>query len=279
MMERWIAYIYERFPPLIYGSISLGVALSGSYLYKADNLFFAALLAFVGLWGFFFVLRLGNDINDLNKDRVAYPERPLPAGKISLLEARQALFLLQIVLFAYSQFLWIVLQGTAAALFLVLACWAWLANKRFYIKKTMLHHPLLSALMSPLCAVPAVFFAVSTGHPLRVFSVKAWALAAALYGAMLTYQLCRTINPHIHPIVANYIQFYGYTKTFYVATVGLVLSAVAAGVMHLGGLLWPIEITVWGTLAWQFYQPEQYRVPVVAAAVSLVVHAWAGIFM
>ena len=56
------------------------------------------------------------------------------------------------------------------------------------------------------------------------------------------------------------------------------MSAVAAGVLRVGGLLWPIEFLVFGSLALQYYRPDQFRACEMAAAVSLIAHAWAGIF-
>ena len=214
-MAQWISYIYERFPPLIYGSLALGVALSGASLYGGGISFFTTLLAFIGIWAFLFTLRLSNDVHDLAKDRIAFPERPLPAGKIKLAEAKQQLFLFQLLLFAYSQVLWVSLQGTAALAFLLLACWALIADKDFYAKQLLNNFPFIATLLHQLYAVPLALFAVSAGQPLKIFGVKAWAFAATLYGAMLTYRLCRNLNPHLHPVVAAFIHFYGFRKTFY----------------------------------------------------------------
>lgn len=277
-MERWFSYIYERFPPLIYCSLALGVALSGSSLNKAGASFFVVLLAFVGLLAFLFALRLSNDIQDVAKDRIASPERPLPRGEISLGDAKQVLFFLQLLLFAYSQVLWVTLQETAALFFLLLACWAWLSDKNFYMKPLIDRAPLVQTLLNQVYVIPMVLFAVGAGQPLRVFGVKAWAFSAGLYGAMLTFRLCRTLNPHLHPIAAAYIHFYGFRKTFYLAAAGVMLSALAAGVLGVGGLLWPVQIIMLGSLLLQFFQPEQYRVAEMVGAVSLIVHAWAGIF-
>lgn len=277
-MARWTSYIYERFPPLIYGSLALGVALSGANLHSGDVSFLTTALSFIGIWTFLFVLRLSNDINDIAKDRIAFPDRPLPLGTIKMPEAKQLLFLLQLLLFAYSQVLWVLLQGTAALAFLLLACWAWLSDHHFYMKHLLQRLPFISTLLNQLYAVPLALFSVSAGLPLKVFSVKAWAFAVALYGALVTYRLCRSLSPHLHPIVAEFIHFYGFRRTFYFASAALALSAVAAGVLGVGGLLWPVEFVVFGTLLLQFYQPEQYRVPDMVAAVSLIVHGWSGIF-
>lgn len=276
-MEKWIAYIYERFPPLIYSSLAFGIALSGSHIGGGIE-FFSTVVIFVGLWLFFFCLRLSNDINDISKDRIAYPLRPLPSGKITLPEAKQLLLLVQLFLFAYSQIVWVFMQGLAALFFLCLACWAWLANKDFYLKNFLLRYRFIGTIIDPLYCLPSVFFAVSAGHPTKVFGVKAWALAVALYGAMLTFKLCRQLNPHIHPITASFIHYYGFLKTFYLAAFGLFLSGIAAAFLGVGGLLWPLQFIVMGTLVIQFYQREQFQLCNIAATVSLLVHAWAGVF-
>lgn len=277
-MAHWISYIYERFPPLIYGSLALGVALSGASLYAGGVSFFTTLLAFAGIWIFFFVLRLSGDCNSVAKDRIAFPGRPLPAGKITLTEAKSLLFLLQLLLFAYSQVIWVSLHGTAALAFLLLAVWAWLADHRFYAGKLLQRFPFFKTLLTQLYILPLVFFAVGAGHPLKVFGFKAWAFIAALYGAMLTYRLCCTLSPQLHPITAELIHFYGFRKTFYLAAAGLLMSAAAAGALGVAGLLWPVEFIVLGSMTLLFYYPQHYRGAEMTAAASLIVHAWAGIF-
>lgn len=277
-MGRWSSYIYERFPPLIYGSLSFGLALSGASINKANVSTYHTILAFIGLWVFLFTLRLANDINDVQKDKIAFPDRPLPKGTIKVSEAKQLLFVVQLFLFAYSQLLWILLQETAAMLFLILACWSWLASREYYAKDLLQRLPFVASLWNQMYTIPMALFAVGVSQPARVFGVKSWALAVAVYGAMLTFQLCRTFNPHLHPIVAAYIHFYGFRSTFYFACLGIVISAVAAKFLGVMGLLWPVQGVLLGAMILQFFQPEQYRISTMAATVSLIVHAWAGIF-
>lgn len=277
-MERWFVYVYERFPALIYGSLALGVSLSGSNLNRVTPPFFSTLLVFIGVWIFLFSLCLGNDIKDFTKDKVAFPERPLPQGKIKLVEAKQLLFFIQLFLFAYSQIIWIFVGSVAALFYLILACWSWVVCRGFFVKSLFDRFPFFQTLLSSLFIFPMVFFAVAAAQPLRVFGVKSWAFAATLYGALLTYRLCCTINPHLHPITAGFIHFYGFRKTFYFAVAGLIISAVAGVYLSIGPLLFPIELIVLGSLALQFYDRDQYRVVEMAAVVSLIVHAWSGIF-
>lgn len=277
-MNRWLAYIYERFPPLIYGSLALGIALSGSYLYGSNAPFPSTLAAFIGIWLFLFTMRLSNDFNDYETDKIAYPERPLPSGTIQMAEAKNLLLLLHLILFAFSELLWVALQGTSALSFLVLACWSWCAHYRFSLKRFWQKFPLISAVFWPFCVLPLAFFSVSVAYPLKIFAVKSCAYAAALYGSMLTYSLCRHLSPHLHPITASFIHYYGYRRTFVVATVGLMISGLAASFLEVKLLLWPLELIVLISLAFQFSQPENYRVPDMAASVSLVVHSWSGIF-
>lgn len=277
-MTRWTVYIYERFPPLVYGSLALGIALSGSHLNGAGSSFYPTLLAFIGIWTFLFCLRISNDINDIAKDRIAFPNRPLPAGTIKILEAKQLLFFLQLLLFAYSQLVWVSTNGTAALAFLLLACWAWFSDKRFFLKNFLVRAPYVAVFLNPLFIIPTAFFAVSVAQPMRVLGVKSLSYAALLYGAMLAYNLCRKLNPHIHPIEAAFIHFYGFKKTFYLLLAALIISAIGASFLGVGGLLWPVQFILFGTLLSLFYQPQQYQLPEMASAVSLIVHAWAGIF-
>lgn len=269
---RWVIYIYERFPPLIFGSLAFGIVLS------AKGAFGSAVLTFVGIWGFLFTLRLGEDVRNIQKDRIAFPERPFPSGKITLPEAKSLLFLLQLLLFAYALIMWVFFQERAAFSFVILAAWAWAANSRLSHHHIMQRFPLLSALFAPLSVSLCAFFALSVVNPTAFLGNKACAYALTLYGATLTYQQVWTMNPGLHPITAQFIHFYGFRKTFWLAFLGLVISGGAAFSLGISVLLWPVEFVVLIALLVLFSQREQYRAAEMASSVSLIVHAWSGIF-
>jgi hypothetical protein len=277
-MHPWIEYIRERFPQVVYASLAGGIAFSGAYLNKSAVHFAYPILVFAAVWAFLFVLRLIHDLQNINKDRLAFPDRLLPSGRIAEEEADRVIFLFQILLCAYSELLWIILQGTAALACLCLAGFSWLAHKNFYLKNLMERFPLLKIVVRPMYGFLLAFFTVSANEPDRIFGVKAWAYGFVLYGAFLTYDICRKLNPQAHPILATFVHFYGFRKAFFLAVIALLLSAGGALALDNMLLLWPMECLVLISLSILFFQPQSYRLPEMAAAVSLLLHAWVGIF-
>jgi 4-hydroxybenzoate polyprenyltransferase len=274
----WLHYIRERFPQVIYGSLAAGIAFSGAWVNKESVYFLAPLLVFVGTWMFLFNLRLLGDLKDIKKDQLAFPHKPLVRGLIRPIEALKVANVLMIVEFAYSLVLWVVLNEMAAFFYLILVCITWLSYKDFYAGKMILRFPIIETLVQPSYMIGLALFTVSANQPEHAFGMKAWSYAAVLYGAMLVYTLCRRLNPHLHPIVASFIHFYGFRRTYLLAVGALLLSAVGAMGLHTEVLLWPIEFCVLLTLSLLFFQREGYRIPEMTAGVSLILHAWSGIF-
>jgi len=95
-----------------------------------------------------------------------------------------------------------------------------------------------------------------------------------LFGAFLTYEICRKLDPRAHPILANYIHFYGFRHGFEMAAIALAVSAMGAISLYLEALLIPCEVIVLLSMSLLFFQPAWYRLPEVAASISLMAHAW-----
>ena len=96
-----------------------------------------------------------------------------------------------------------------------------------------------------------------------------------LLGAFFCYEICRKLDPHIHPILGTYVHFYGFRKTFELAAVTLVVSAMGAIGLDLAAILLPVEGVVLITLCLLFFQYSWYRIPELAASLSLLIHVWA----
>ena len=48
-----------------------------------------------------------------------------------------------------------------------------------------------------------LIFAVSAADPEKVLAPSTWAFGAMLLGAFFCYEICRKLDPHIHPILGN----------------------------------------------------------------------------
>lgn len=274
-MNPWIVYIRERFflPTLIF--LVAGISLSGIFLNNNSFSLMPFLLSFTGIFLFFILLRLMDDVLNLEKDRIAHPERPLPRGVIKITTAKNMVDRLQIILFAYSMIIWVLLQETAGLIYLCVAIYLWLLYRNFFIGQWLNRHPIVHGVFLQLFIFPVVFFAVSIVHPDAILLPSTWAFALMLFGAFFCYEICRKLDPHAHPVTGGFIHFFGFHRTFEIATLTLVISAMAATTLNLSLILLPCELLVLIALALLFFQPQWFKIPETVAALSLMLHAWA----
>lgn len=277
-MKQWWEFIHERYPQILYLPLAGGIVFSGAYLNTAKVSVLPLLFVFVPIWFSLFLIRLQHDAKDAVKDKLAFPQRPIPSGKISGVEARKVILFVQIGLFVYSEVLWVFMQEVVTLANLCLVIYCWLDYKDFFVKHLLIRYPLIKSLLNAAYVVPMAFLSVAASQPERIFGAKAWGFAAALYGANLVFHLCKQLNPHLHPVLATFFNFYGFRKTYLLIAFGLLISFVGANLMNTVVLLGVLELIVLASVSILFYDREQFKAPELAATVSLVIHAWAGIF-
>ncbi len=278
-MDRWITYLRERFPLAAVALLVAGISLSSVYLYGKAFLWLSFLLSFAGILCFFALLRLMDDVRDLEKDCIAHRTRPLPRGLIKKEEAIQAIELGLIILFSYSLFIWVCLHSTAALSYICLIGYGWLIYKGFGVGTWLAGRPVWYALVRQAAVLLIAVFAVSAAHPEKTQAPLTWAFAAMLFGAFFCFEICGKLDPHMHPVLATYVHFYGFRKIFELAAFMLIISAMSAIGLGLAGLLLPIEGAVFITLCLLFFQYAWYRIPELAATLSLFIHAWAIVIL
>lgn len=274
-MDRWIAYLQERFPVFLMILLVSGISLSGIYLYNDDFHPLAFILSFIGLFFFFALLRLMDEVKDLEKDRIAHKERPLPRGLIKKEEALLVIYGGTIILFAYSMFIWVFLQSVAALAYVILTIFLWGMYKEFGVSSWLNRRPVYYAITHQLVAFLVAIFAVSVAAPEKALAPMTLAYGLLLMGAFFCYEICRKLDPHAHPILATYLHFYGFKRTYELAALMLVLSAMAAIALGLVAILLPIQIVVLVCLSILFFRHDWFRLPDVAASISLLIHVWA----
>jgi hypothetical protein len=274
-MDPWITYIRERFPILTFGALAAGIASSGIYLKRGAFQGAPFIFSFIGIFVFFWLWRLIDDIKDFEKDLIAYKERPLSRGAIKKEAILKAIDFFQIFLFSYALFIWVFIGSYPALAYVCLAVYVWLFYKDFGMPRWLLRHPLVKALSRQIVIFPLAVFAALAGHPKDIFAQHTWAFALMLFGAFFCYEICRKLNPHMHPVLVTFVQFYGFRRTFEIAALALALSALGAYVLHLTPLLLPCEMIVLFAMALLLFQPALFRLPEVAASLSLMAHAWA----
>lgn len=277
-MDRWIIYLQERFSLPSFASLAAGISLSGIYLAGGAFRFFSFVFSFVGILLCFALMRLMEDVKNLEKDRIAYPDRTLARGVIEQDEAVRTVGIIQLILFAYSMIVWVVLQEVAALTYACIAIFLWLSYRDYYLRQWLNRHLVLHGILRQLIVFPVVLFAVAASKPLGVLSSAAWSFGMMMSAAFFCCEICRNLDPHAHPVLGTYVHFFGYRRTFELATIALAISCIGAIALGLWPILLPCQLVVLITLFLPFFHQEWYYIPDIAASISLMAHAWSAVF-
>lgn len=272
-MDAWFQYIQQRYALFYYGALSAGLVLSGIHLFFQAPNFTAFSFSFFALLLYFAQARFIDDYQDIDKDAIAHPDRALSLTRSDL---NRLIIFFQGTLIFYTILIAIFTNYMAAGLYLVAIGYLWIIHKQFFFLKNYFQDPAWHLWAYPLAFIPLVLFTIAIGNPDVLENWKTVGLVLAVVGAFITNDFCRKLNPHAHPILMTYMQFYGYKKTFIMAVISLIISAIGAALMHAGSFLWPCEIVVLITLLFPFYQSERAHLPRVAGVFSLFMHAWSG---
>jgi UbiA prenyltransferase family len=275
MDRRWILYAKERIPLLFFCFLTAGIALSGIYLQSNPFFWGSFVVSFIGIFLFFVLLRVMDDLKNSDKDRIVHPQRPIARGLLKKEEVNDVIKRGYVVLFAYCLIIWVFLQGTAALAYACIVLYLWLMFRGFYLGKWLGRRRLLVAIARHLVVIPIAIFAVAASNSSTVLLPSTIFFALMLWGAFFTYEACRDLDPRTHPIQATLIHFYGFKRTFEIVAIALVVSAMGAVALNLGSILLPCEGTVLITLGILFFQPDKFPIPRLAATLSLFVHVWA----
>lgn len=276
-MHPWAKYLFERYNPLFSMIVIIGAAASAVILNNSYFQPFPFVISCLVIFYTTFTLRLRNDIEDLERDRIAFPKRPLPQKLISRQEAEEVFYYLkfgQLIFFAGIFIL--SYQNTRLALLLA-SGYFWLLLNDFFAKRWLLRHPLSKCLAELGFIFFLAIFVVSIGRPSIAFASSGIAFALQLFGAYFVFEICRKLNPYSHPISLTFIHFYGFRITFIIAVFFLALSAIGAFMLGCWHWLWPAELAVLFSLTLLFKRPKSYRLAEIAASLSLILHAWAGL--
>ncbi len=276
-MTAWMTYVRERFPLPVYALLVGGFVLSaaaaaGSPLEVAATAFGAA-----GLLAFFFELRLMDELKDLEKDRVANPDRPLPRGLLNPDGVRRTVAGIALGMGAYGVALAPVAGVPAAAAFLLLTVYLWLMYREFYLGAWLVDRPILYAATHQIVLLPMSAFAALCYRPESWQTPAVWYTGLVSLGGFFAYEVCRKLDPAAHPILKTYRSMYGLGGS--AALVAVSLGIAAAGAAGLGRshalLLWPTEAILLASLPLAAH-PKRFKWVEGIASISLLLHLWGG---
>jgi len=270
----WLTFLRERLPLAVYVPLALGFTLSGVTLGGGLALQ-PALPGFIGLLAFFALLRLMDECKDLDKDRVAHPDRPLPRGLLTPAQVQRAIAIGAALMLAWALVTAWLASPAAGACYLLVTVYLWLMYREFYCGAWLEPRPLLYALSHQLILIPLAFYSILASTPAAQAAATALPFGLLLLGAFFAYEVCRKLDPEAHPVLRTYLRQYGRGRTALLVAATLLVAASGAAALDLGAFLWPIEAALLLSLALLWLRPDAFKIPEAIAGVSLLAHVWA----
>lgn len=227
-MRNWLTFFKERTPIASYLLITFGPATSGYALASNPNAL-SLLLAFVGFFLFFLVLRMMDEYKDYDKDVLAHPKRPLPRGLIPLPQFKTGITVGMISLIAFDLLLLLSGYKNSFYLYSLVIIHLWLMYKEFYVAEWINARPLLYAITHQLILVTLCLYCISVYRPndLLAFSQLDIIYSLSVLFAFFSYEVCRKLDPGAHPVLKTYLSVYGIDGVIKIVSTLLVLHVCA----------------------------------------------------
>ncbi len=231
----WYAFFMERIPIVVYGLLTSGIVLSGIYTSAERFDGFGFGIAFgVGML-FLVLLRFMDEAKDIEKDKLGHPERPLPRGLVSLAAVTRGIYVMFALLLAVSiACFW--LNTASGVSGLVVTATLWLMYEEFYCEATLDASPLLVAVTHQSIIFPLSIFCCCVANADAYAETRSYAFACVMLGSMLTYEICRKLDPGAHECLGTYLVAYGPCGVF-----TMVFFATAINVMGAVGLAFSLD--------------------------------------
>ena len=267
-------FLVKRFEPLFMISVLIGFVLSAKSQNIQQPTFLLLLLAFIYLFLSFFFLRVKNDLDDIEVDRIAYPQRPFSNGSMTPSIGRQLYSLCLIALIVTQSAILIHnwMAGTigflSLGIFLIADQKKEQINIRF--KKNLIVKKAISTIPHFLFILVVILFLI----PENPILSKALPLCLMFFFSFTVYRLSKKLNPYSHPAALSIIHYYGYRPAFWMAVTLLVATGICSFTLRVYPWTWPAECIVLVFFAWLFYNPLSFKKAEIAARVSLLLHAW-----
>lgn len=262
--RRWLTYLRERSPLPLLLAIAIPQAVSSHWLVRVGAPDGQTWLAAAGLVGLLVLLRLMDEVKDVDKDRVAHPERPIPRGLVSEDEVRTAIRVVTgalIVLASFIRPLEVVLTLPAAV------GYAHLMYREFFVPRWLGRHAIAYLVSHQLIVVFMYVYAVGAAAPDAMFDMRLLWWAAGGVGASLIVEVGRKLDPDAHPALRTYLQLYGAGGVSLMLLTGLFVIAAASIALGYMALVLPFVAMSLLTITLWYRNPPKH--PLLAGALGL----------
>lgn len=273
-MAAWIIYLKERFPLSVHVLLVSGLALAGIYL--GDGGFSPAPFgfSFIGVFIFFALLRLMDEVKDYDVDQLAHPERPLPIGLLQLDQVKKVIRWVTISMIAYALTMALIVNPLAGACYLLVTLYLWLMYCEFGISAWLTDRPVIYALSHQLILLFVCYFTVLVSQPNLLKELPPFYYSLMVMGAFFSYEVCRKLDPKAHPLLKTYLSLHGTTGVSTLVIAANLVALTGAWGLDLLNLMMPLEGFVIASLALLWFKPGTYKFVEGIAALSLIGHIW-----
>lgn len=255
----WVTFVRERFqlPALLV--LACAQAASAQYVIAPPGLDLAALaVAAIGVTAVLALLRLMDELKDLDKDRVAHPGRPLPRGVLSEPEARRGLWWFVTALVVASAGVASLSDPLAGLLLGVCVAYALLMYREFFAGRAWAGRPFLYAATHQVIVLPLYAFATASAAPELALSEPVLWFGLTGLGASFAFEVCRKLDPDAHPALGTYLTVRGRDPTVAAVAGAVALAALAAYRIDVHPFVWPAGALLLASLPVVYVRPERF---------------------
>ena len=255
----WSAFLRERFQLPVLLVLGTAQAASAQYVVASRLDLGGLLIAIVGIVSLLALMRLMDELKDLEKDRVAHPERPLPRGTLSEEDARRGLHWAVLGLVVATGVIAVGRNLMTGALYGLCVAYTLLMYREFFAPRFLGARPFTYAVTHQLVLVPMYLFATAAALPELTLTPPVLWYGLTGLGASFAFEVCRKLDPEAHAVLGTYLAAYGPHRTVLAVTAAVVLAAYAAYAIAVHVFVWPVAALLLTTLSVVYLRPERYK--------------------
>lgn len=279
MSSRWGIYLKERFPVIPNLLVAMGIMFSAAFIAKhsfgANPSLIVKVIAVFGGMVFLAQIRFMDELKDLEKDKLAHPERPLPRGLFSPQEFSNFILGFNVLMLVLSGVAFFFINPTSGIFFGVGTIYLYLMYKEFFVGEWLSNRPMLYAITHQFITYPMAAFVMTA------FSKDSWKspemgwLTALLIGSFFGFEVGRKLDPNAHAVLKTYLWMYGKFRTGALIVFMLGIASFAAVQLNVGVILIPLYGLILLSLSLVWFAPSKFKWVEGFISLYLVLSLWA----
>ena len=268
-----IELIKKRVPIIPYTLFSILVASAPFFLLNVEINYIHLFLSFFGMFILLVQMRILDDLQDAEIDKIAHKDRPFASGQISINDGERIVGLFQLFIFIFSVIVFLGGSYTAFFFYLTSAVYIWNNYKGFYFEEWMKNHPIAAFVLGELVFFPIIFFCFALADDTQAFGDLSISYAFLLFSALIIYDIARKLDPKAHPIVQNFVHLMGYRRVFFALMPILFVSSLITSSLGLSWILYPVQFAAFVALAGVLFSSLRWNFAASVTLISLFIHA------